>query len=121
MRRTVTAIALVIAVAMLAACAERLPDRPVPAGSGVEGFVLDSGGRPIANAPIEIRTLAGGQAMPEEVAWHSDSLGRYAIPVSPGDRVVRVTAPGYAPITVAIVVRDRFFTRQDFAMRSPSR
>jgi hypothetical protein len=119
MRRTLSTIALVIAVALQAGCAERLPDRPVPAGSGVEGFVLDTAGRPIAHAPVEITTLTGGPAMPEEPAWHTDSLGRYVIPVSPGDRVLRVTAPGYVPITVAIVVRDTFFTRQDFIMRSP--
>jgi hypothetical protein len=109
--------AIVVALALLGigtlGCSERdtpvtnpnlLNGGPPRISEGVAGRIMDDGGRPIAGALVQPRSLDENSPPIPEIAVFSDPNGRYAWRLFPGRYELVVSAAGYqtaaAPATV---------------------
>ncbi len=96
-------LAAVVAIAMSAVSMQAqqvTPPATVPATpTGIEGVVVDSAGRPLANARLAVRdTARTGQAALRRTNAESDSLGRFRIVGLPaGLHVLEVLRDEYEP------------------------
>ena len=100
----VVAVAIVsISVSVATSLSAQQPTPPKPAvpatPTGIEGVVVDSAGRPLANARLAVRDTARvGAAALRRTTGESDSLGRFRIVgLPPGLHVLEVLRDEYEP------------------------
>lgn len=118
-RLFVGGITVVLLAIVSIGCAIEPPDPAAATGSGVEGYVRDDTGRPIAGATIELLMQNGNPVSAEEPARHTDNDGYYRAGSPPASIVLVVRATGYeSPVQAVVAIRVGAVTRQDFTLVS---